>query len=333
MKNVFFILFLFLSGKLFSQGDSIPHEPQNPCTCCDYSLTTEADNREFEKKFPPEIIVKNKIKEVTIYTVARKGKVTARDTNSIVIKKPLFPEYKELRFYFNAKGYIVKLLDYYDGKPSNFIVFERNTKNKIIKETFNYSDSTEKIVQSKMFPPQIKDYTFDAKGNLVKVKERDYNGVVLADDKSQYRLYEYDSKKKITKEIYHTYYDFQKPASSKSETTITYSQDGLSSETKRKNETGKLSLVAKATYDKLGNPLTLKTYSYPSNKQIFDEKYEYLKDGKLSVYTIKNLQEGPGECPDYGGYTNKYEYDPTGLLKSILHSYKDISCEMWFEYK
>ena len=325
IQHILYISLLLFGINLFAQDN------QNMCECCSYGSLQYVED--YETVFPKKLIASKKIKEVIIYTTGhnRIKKDDLKNANTIVIQKPLTSEYKELKFKFNDDGLVISRTEYILGRPHMKYDFERNNPGLIVKETAYYIDSTEQISTYEL-GKDIKDYKYDAKGRLIQKKERDYNGTIVPDAQASFMQFEYDVKNRMVKRIRQIYIDFEGSTTHRNITTYRFDNMNYSASYKM-NDDGELFATGKMTYTKDWKILSDKSYNNKLKKNSFDIEYEYMEDGRISLFKITAGEGAGSECPDGGSYTDEYIYNDEGLLDGILHHYNNYTCEMRFVYK
>ena len=301
------LVVFFFSFSVFSQD--------NICDCCSYaSLQYQQD---YDEIFSPSLIKSERIKEVVVYTKAKS------DLDSIQFEK-----YKEIKFKFNKNGQVI-LKTHYNrrGKPHSTYELKRNRYGKIYQQVFNYIDSLEQ--KADFFSSEIIDYTYDTRRRLLKIKERDYKGKVLPDNKAKYTLFRYDNKNRVVNITNHRNYNDE---SSISITKYLFEDDSLSS-TFQVLRNGKLSTSGKSTYNRNWKLLTEKIYNEVLNSMAFDCYYEYDKNDRLVKFKSVSGPGSADECPEDNTFIDTYKYDSKGFLININHTFRNNSCEMTFEYR
>lgn len=290
---------------------------ENICDCCSYSSLQY--QQDYEKIFNPSIIKSNGIKEVMVYT---KPKNTS-DTIEMA-------KYREIKFKFNRNGFIISKIHYNRmGKPHSIYDLKRNKSGKIYQRIFNYLDSLER--KSASFGQQITDFKYDKKGRLIKVKERDSKGQILADEKSHYSTVKYDSLDRVIQRKRHMYWSY-KNESSTSITEFTYSNNTFSAKYKSMRE-GKLSSSGESKYNNNWSLTFDKTFNETLQKDAFEEHFEYDSNNRILKYESIAGNGAGSECPDGGNYIDIYGYDDNGRLITINHTFDQNVCEMTFEYR
>lgn len=308
IKNLIILFVLVIAPiKLFGQ--------ENICTCCSYnSLQYQQD---YEDIFNPSLIKSEKIKEVMVYTKPK----TASDTTETT-------KYREIKFKFNKNGLVISKTWYNRmGKPHSTYDLKRNKAGKIRQQIFNYIDSLEQ--KSSSFGQKIIDFKYDNKNRLIKRKERDYKGQILADNKSMYTILKYDNKDRI---ISNTSYRNYHNESSVSITTYKFSDDSFSA-TYETISDGELIISGEKKYTKNWKEINNKIFNETLNSIAFEEYFEYDSNNRPLKYQSISGQGAASECPDDGNYTDSYKYDKNGFLTTIHHTFEQNTCEMTFEYR
>lgn len=306
IKSLIIIVIITLSIQLNSQ--------ENICDCCSYASLQYRSN--YEELFNPSTIVSKGINEVMIYTTPKKPS----DLNAST-------KYREIKFKFNRKGQVISKTRYNrQGKPHSVYDLKRNKAGKIYQRTFNYIDSLE---QKSSFGQEIIDFKYDSKNRLIKIKERDYKGQILADSLSMYTTLDYDDMDRVIRRKSHRYWSHSNESFS-SITTFNFSNDSLSS-TYQTTWNGKLSLSGEKRYNSNWKEIVDKSYNDNSKDIAFEKYFEYDDSNRIISYRSVAGAGSGSECPDGGSFIDKYEYKD-GLPIKILHSYKDNTCEMTFEY-
>jgi len=330
-RAAFYILTLVASvsctpsfAQVFLTDETAEAQPDF-CECCSHaSLQYVID---FDDRFPPKAILKEKVKEVMVYTRGYINAPVAKGSKTIKVRKADIPEYREAKFKFDKYGRVSIRIHYNRlGKPHSIYEYERNSAGKITRETFNYLDSLER----KSFSgSRITDNTYDDKNLLVKSKNRDYNGKILPDSLSVYSTFDYDNKDRPIKRIREFNYSFS------TRTTYTtifkYDDKKLSSSYKTTNN-GELWLTGEITYNKSWKTLNKKSYDVSAKASSFEYLYEFDSQGYLKTYELK-AGNGGSECPDGANYIDVYTRSPNGLIEGITHTYEGHTCQMRVEYK
>lgn len=296
-------------------------EETDICACCSYnSLQYKQD---YDDLFPPELMKAKKIKQVLVSTTAM-NRQEPKQANTIYVKKPITPEYKEIKFNFNEKGIVLSKLWYNRmGKPHSIVRFTYDVKGNKTKETFCYVDSLEKDFLPLAY--EITDFTYNSTGRLITRKERNYKGEIMPDNKACYTKYEYDNAGKLILETRQFYYEGSPVSINK--TTTKYSENSLTAVSKMYSDDKLISTYNK-TYDNKWKLLSEKNLEYK-----FIKNYEYDSSNRLVKYESKAPVGTADECPEAGNFVDQYYYNTEGLLEKIVHSYGKYSCEMRFEYK
>lgn len=296
----------------------LTHGQSDVCECCAYnSLKFKS---EFTGIFPPDLIQKQKIHHVTIYT-------ETSDASS----KTTAPKYLEMKFTMDGRGQVTSKTEYNRrGKPHAIYEFERNPLGYVMKETFTYLDSLERK-STGLLAPEVIDYTYDQTNKLTKTKERDSNGNIVLDQKSNYSTFRYDSKGRLIKETRQYYYEDSDPETSIYTTVFNYFDDKLAGKSKT-YENKKLFLTTKVTYNKVWKPVKEDGYNNLMSKPSSNTIYKYDSKDRLIYFSTKAGEGSGSECPDGGTFTETYKYDNKGLLSKIVHSFGENKCIMTFEY-
>ena len=316
-KRLLTILLILTSTLVDSQNDF--------CECCSYH---SLQNRftEYEIVFPPELIIKNNVKELIVYASGRLKDDTSQ-IGKIKVRKTLIKEHLEIKFQFDNKGYVTKLTWYNRmGKPHSLYLFERNAIGKVTKLTFSYLDSLEKV-PFPSFGGETTVYSYDAKGNLIKEELLGQNGEDVPGSKSKYTAYSYDSKNRLVKKVNYTYYDAKSVYSHT--TNIKYDDSNFSAESSTSND-GKEWVLEKQFYDSKWRILEEKSFMTKTKEPYSTSKNKYNSDGQLISYFVKSRG---GECPETTGFFDLYSYNEAKLIKTIAHTFDKYTCEMTFEYK
>jgi hypothetical protein len=301
-KLFFSILFLVVTHLTLAQNSST-------CNCSTHvSFKSKTD---YETLLPAVAVKKKNAPEVIIYT-----RTDGEPGNT----------HKELKLKFNQRGLVIAKTEYNaNGERHAQYDFERNGSGKIVKQRFNYVDSTAALTV-----PEFTDYYYDLKARLIKVKKRNEKGMVMPDIMADFTKYEYDKDNRIVKETAHYYGNSGRDTSSHI-TTYSYNDNKLTGESQI-FERNKISLVIKSQYDKHWKPLRETTYSGNGKTVIRYTIYEYDSQGRLNRVEVKS--DGPKTgCPNNAAVIETYTYTAEGLISSIVRQYEDKKCEIVFEYQ
>lgn len=306
-KRVFLILglVLFLTKVNFSQ---------EKCECCTYNSIDNIDL--FEDFFNPQRIVEKGISKAIISTTEKFD-----DTLN---------NYLQTEFTFNKKGYVISRKWFYHGKPNHLYEYERNSINQITKVSFSYLDSTG--VNSDLMPHEITDYTYDKAGRIVRTKERDSKGNILADSISNYVKYEYNQSGKVSRKVTHYFFNwYEDPEHDYYEENISYQNDLKSTSEIFNNN--KLWLTKKSSYNSLDRVILNESFNVKLDALATITEFTYLESGEISSLKEKSGKGAGTECLDGGNFNEEYHYDKVGLLFEILHRYDEVECKLTIEYK
>jgi hypothetical protein len=309
VKKIFIALLLIIIPiNISSQEDNI-------CDCCSYaSLQYQQD---YDEIFSPSLIKSFRFKEVKVYTESKSA------MDSISSNK-----YREIKFKFNDDGLVVLKTHYNSmGKPHSTYELKRNRYGKVSQQIFNYIDSLEQ--KASFFSSEIIDYTYDTRRKLIKIKERDYKGNIIPDEKAKYTQLRYDSKDRIVKVVNHRNYNDE---SSISITEYKYSNDSLSS-TFQTIRDGTLSASGEKKYNNNWKEVSSKLYNENLKNDAFQYYYEYDSEGRLIKFQSISGSGSFDECPEDNSFVDIYLYNDNGFLSSIEHEFAGNSCKMTFEYK
>jgi hypothetical protein len=301
------------------------------CECASYS-TLQFLN-EYRDIFPPDLMKRNKVKEITVLITPKKRSDVKADTAQLIVRKAIIPEYTEMKFWMNADGLVSKRRWYNrNGIPHSEITYQRDQQKHVTLSTFIYLDSlgNESMFEGRPIQRTYNDFFYDSKGRLVKIKERDWDGKIQPDNKSVYAAYTYDKKDRVIKEVHHYYYDFNAAAESVNESVIEY-PDMLSSQTTSTND-GAPWLTETTKYNAAMKPLRNQMFYNGSTQPAKEDTYSYDDKGRLTVHEQK-ASGIADECPEGANYKDEYFYDDRGLVTTIKHSYKEFTCVIRFEYK
>jgi hypothetical protein len=312
MKRMLFFLALLI------------HFPQNYgqstlCDCCTYESLQWTDD--FEKWFPPAGIVRDKIKNLTIYTTSKQSE-SANDT----IWKVVNHEYKEMELEFNENGYVIERT-YFNrlGKFHRINEFERDSNNRIVSKTLFYLDDSTGV-KDESFLPEKWIYSYK-RGVLAKMKRLGDNFANIPDNRTEYFSFKYDSMARVIKTVHYNYYNGQHPNVFISRVYY-YGPNKARKTVTRHN--GKILLNEETLY-------------YAENKPDFTHKYDgrYVRIGSL-FYTYDERNQLIGfktrnygmftECPDKGNISDIYKYSDTNLLIGIEHYYQNTCCSSRIEF-
>lgn len=294
------------------------------CECA--PLFSSLPAADFESFFDPSLIKSKRITEVKIYiTSGQKSNKNKNDTSVRVTGQKFI---KEL-FTFNRDGYAFHSRTFYLGIQNHYYSFNRDAKNNIIQYVSQSFDSTGKI--SADSKPDITDYTLDGYGNIVKRKNRDFNGTILPDEKSEYTITEYNNQGWKKTETTHYYLEGQTPPHHFIITHFTYTNKG-NTETAKTYDEKKLSLTTTTNYNDMGAPLTISSFNYFMNKPAYKKVFKYDSLGRLIKYVQSSGGDG-SECPNKGNFSNEFTYNSEGLLVEQRHTFANTLCILQFEYK
>ncbi|WP_130733943.1 hypothetical protein [Flavobacterium sp. J27] len=261
--------------------------------------------------FSPEVIVSKGIKEVMVYT---------KPNNSTT-------QYKEAKYAFNNKGYVIAATFYYAGIPNSMQVFKRTKTNKIYQQIQYDLDSLERKIP--YHTPEITSLKYDAKNRLIKLQKGSFNRERTTNSKSDYTLFKYDNKDRIVS-IENFYYNYN-GSLQKSIANYIYN-DSLSTVIKESFRNGKLSTTGEAKLNSRGTIIYFKLYKVSLKEVALEQHFIYNSLNQLIEQKSKNYQEGGSECLEGQTYTDKFQYNDNTLIASILHTFQENSCEMTFEY-
>jgi len=293
------------------------------CECAPFFSPLAA--ADFESLFDPSLIRSNKITEVRIYiTSGQKNNKTKSDTLAKVTNQKYI---KEL-FTFNKDGYAVHNRTFYLNRQNHYYSFNRDIKNNIVQQVSQFFDSTGKLSNDPK--PDITDYTFDEYGEIVKRKKRDPNGVILADEKSEYTITEYNDKGWKIKETTHYYWDWETSPHHLNTTNYSYTNKGQT-ETAKAYDGKKLYLTTTTNYDDMGAPLSISSFNHFMNKQAYKKNFKYDSLGRLIKYVTSSADDL--ECPGKGNSSDEFKYNSVGLLIEQRHTFANTLCILQFEYK
>ncbi|HEY6159680.1 MAG TPA: hypothetical protein VI112_00615, partial [Bacteroidia bacterium] len=273
--------------------------------------------REYEKLFPPVVIHSGNINTATVYTLVKKNGDA----------KISIPEYTEVVFLFDKDGYVKRRIEFFGGKVNCSYDYGRDSLHRITKETFNYVDSAWKSLAG--FPSVIKDYSYNEKGLLEKIKQEGPKGEILADDRTMTDLFQYDEKGRQTYERYFMYYEGKEPNSHEVKTKFFDPQPHSGTITL---ENGKPRSYTEISYSEWGKPLSSVRSEYASDTKQLEEWWTY--DDKLRILKYTSISHTKSsECPEKETFNEEYVYASNGLLSLVKHSFALGSCEMRVEYK
>jgi hypothetical protein len=314
MTKIFYsVLFLIFTNSAWGQ--------YTICDCCTYSSLQYEEN--LENIFNPEIIKKNKIKELTIFTTSKQASNNPKDTVFKIVDK----EYREMKLTFNANGYVESKVFFNRlGQFHSIHEFIRDNNNKILTKTFHYLDSLGKKDETFLVQKWVYKYSG---GNLYQIKELGEKLIEQPDNKSSYQMFEYDSKGRISKQTRQSYYDFTEP--SLYQTIVKYN-DTTHSSTAITKDKKKLFSTVKTQYTAIQKPLSVKFFDGRNNKLLELKVFTYTSSGQLAKFETKNSGMGT-ECPDGGNLTDDYTYTTLNLISNIKHRYKKTICELRFVYR
>ncbi len=312
IKHLILLFFSLAALNLFAQ--------YTICDCCTYAPLEFRDD--FENLFPPEIIQKNHIHELTIYTTSKRESKNSWDT----ILKTVDYEFKEMAFQFNEDGYVMSQTLFGDfGKPHIIYEYTRNKKNHILAKNFYYLDS---LGTKYDFMQQKWIYT-QAKGRIVKVKELGPKFVKMPDAKSNYSSYKYNKLGRPIEEVQQYYFGENNISYYKSEIVYNDSMDSSLTTTKRKDLLHSSTQIA---YNRNNQPTNEKYFDGETGTLLQEKIWNYDPNNRLVRYQVISTGMGT-ECPDGGSFTDVYTYSFLNLIETITHSYTNVTCVLRFEYK
>ncbi len=295
------------------------------CECSTYPSLEFTQS--FEGLFPPSVIKREGVEEVVISILSQEQERDKIDSFKVV-DSSFAEDYIAIVLKFNSLGFVTSKGNYDDeGKVDRIWNYERNKAHKVSKETLSYLDRQGE--PSRKFPPKIIDFTYDTKGRLIIIKERDYYGKILPDETSTFTKYEYDSKDKVVKEVRQYYYEGSKPSLY---TTSFKNIDNLTSTYKTFID-GKLFITGTYKYNINGDILEKRTFVGGKQKDANEEFWQYDSQKRLIVLESKSGGSFGSECPDGGTYKDAYHYKDSGLVEKIIHTYKGMTCIIKFDYK
>jgi hypothetical protein len=318
MRKLSLLVFLFLAccPLTFAQNKI--------CECASsFSPLATAD---FESFFDPLVIRSKRISEVKIYVISGQNNKSKTDTTA----KTIGQKYIQELYTFNRDGYAVHNRTFYSGKQNHYYLFNRDAKNNIVQSVSQFFDSTGKI--SADLTPAITDYTFDEYGDIIKIKKRDINGMVLADEKSEYTISEYNNQGWKIKETTHYYWDWETPPHHFNTIYFTYSNKGKT-ETAKTYDGKKIYLTTTTNYDDMGAPLTISSFNHFLNKPAYKKNFKYDSSGRLIKYVQSSGIGDGSQCPNKGNFSNEFKYNSDGLLIEQRHKFANTVCILQFEYK
>jgi len=282
---------------------------QDKCECCTYySIENEELYGYF---FNPGFLKTNQFTIATIYTT---------ETNSQKSFK-----FIHAKFLFDSLGNITARYDYnQNGKPHMIKEFIRDYSGKIVKTSHAYLRDDES--KSDFWEPTIVDFDHNQSGQILKIKERDYSGNILADSLSNYTKYSYDVKGRLINEYRFANFSNQNSAYNM---TLRYTSPYESIGITKNNGKDWLKTVSK--FDNKNRLLSQIDYNYPDSKMVWGIFYKY-DDDKL-INQIRKDGIGVTECPDNNEFTEEYLYNNIGLLEKVIHKFNSVTCEMIIKYE
>ena len=308
-KIAIIILVLVIPSGLRGQDDI------DICACCAYSTLDYFDD--YEQIFKADLIKSNKITEVMVYTETRPN------TDTIPSLK-----YREAKFSFNKKGLVESKTNYNRmGKPHSIYTIKRDKAGKVLQRTFNYIDSLEQ--KELVFGVEIFDFIYDTRGRLHKVKERDYKGRKLPDDRAFYTQFRYDNEDRVVEVLSHRNFNDNPTVSIK---TINFHKDSLTA-TSQTLYDGKLGTSAKVIFNEEGQELYTKIINEAYNTLAFETTFEYDEKGRLIKLQLRSGPRTVDECPENSNFVDTYYYNDNDFLSVIDHEFDGNLCKMTFEYK
>lgn len=319
MRKLGLLFFLFLTCHHFTFSQ------QGNCECA--SFFSPLASADFESFFDPSVIRSKRITEVRIYTVSgQKNNKSKTDTSLRISEQRSIGEL----YTFNKDGYAIHNRTFSQGKQNHSCIYNRNSNNGIVQSISQFFDSAGRI--SADLKSEITDYTVDEDGNILKSKKRDFNGMVLPDERSEYTVTEYNKQGWKTKETTHYYWDWDTPPHNFNTTYSTYTNNGKT-ETAKTYEGKKLFLTTTTTYDDMGAPLSISSFNHFMNKTAYKKIFKYDSKGKLIKYIQSSGGGGGSECPHKGDFSNEFKYNSDGLLIEQRHSFANTICILQFEYR
>lgn len=282
---------------------------QDKCECCTYY---SIENEElYEYFFNPDFIKVNQIKRAIVYTTETNDQKSFR--------------FQHAKFLFDSNGNITARYDYnQNGKPHMIKEYFRDNTGNVIKTSKSYLKEDESKTDS--WKPRIVDYSYNQAGLLIKIKERDYSGIALADSLSEYTKYSYDSKKRLIREYRYANYSGSIYAY---EQKINYPSDKKSIGITKNN--GKDWIKTLSQFDDKERLIQQTDYDIPDNNVVWDKEYVFLND-RLTKQIGRN-GNAITECPDNDEFTEDYNYNNFGLLDKINHKFDKVTCEMIIKYE
>ena len=311
LSTFLFLSFILPGLRAYSMEQQ---DEDNICICSDYH--SFMGSNQYQKLFPPASISSGKISTATVYTLVKKNE-----------GDKTLPEYTEVIFLFDKDGYVKRRIEFYGGKVNCAYDYSRDSLHRIIKETFNYVDSTWKSLAG--FPSVIKDYSYNEKGWLEKIKQEGPKGEILADDRTMTDIFQYDDKGNLTYERDFFYLEGKEPSSHEVKTKF-FDPHPVSRSITLEN--GKPRYYTEISYSEWGKPISSFRSEYASGTKQLEEWWSY--DDKLRVLKYTSISHTKSsECPEKGTFSEEYVYASNGLLSLVKHSFEPGSCEMRVEYK
>jgi hypothetical protein len=283
------------------------------CDCASYSSLQF--QREYETIFPHEKMKSEGIKQVIVYTT---GSSSADST------RMLFSKYIELKFNFDADGYVASRIHFHQGTSNYIYEFERNAKKQITRLTVFYLDSLEQKATTN--PSEIIDFIYDKKGRLIEEWPRLPVHLESTKNYTKHKYFRNGKLKKTTRKIW--YDDINKWEII---TSYRYAAGNLI-QTSKTVTNGELFTSDSITYNKDQQVLSEQTYNHLTHAKAWDKKYEYNANGQLVRFGMRSGPGGGTECADGGNFSEYYFYPGNGLIERIVHKYGIYTCAMGFEY-
>ena len=313
-KKAFFLFSLILCLEAKSQMID-----EGVCKCCSMSMLQFRN--EFIDLFPPAFIKKNKFASATLLIISKQQSQT-KNTDYDKVDNA----YRELIFKFDEDGYVTSQRNFYlKGKQHSILIFERDLYHQIKTKSIYSVDSNGNYQATGLME---KWNYFYKNGRLVKLKKCGEGNIELADSMSDYISYQFNDHGRLEEQIEQFLLSPQQVLFFK--TTTTYQEKDNSSISVTKDRT-KLVSIINTKYGINNLPYHEITYDTTNKKKQFEQMTAYNDFGQINQ--IKKISEiGDMECPEEGTFEDNYQYGGNKLLSKIFHIFKNVKCELTFEY-
>jgi hypothetical protein len=273
---------------------------------CDCAMLNSLDVDSYEQFFQPRTISMKKVGQVSISVL------NGTDTT------------KEMKIYFDAKGQFIKTQNYYRDTVRSQIKYERNHAGQITKEIFSYFYLVKKGTEEVW---TITDYKYNQSGKLTEKRDRDFEGKIVNDSRTNFTQYRYNNEGRIIKKINNVY-------SEDIGGSVSISSTEFTSEYKSTIKTmvdNKLSSTRNETYDSEWRIQKAEDFDY-ENKLAYSMVYSYDKENRLTKLSVKGGESGVTECAEGIDYENEYLYKDD-LLETINYTFDSGNCKLILRYR